>query len=103
MKNSEKAFKNNIGPSVFLPWNNRYFLSIIGLLQKIVQITHHLLEGIGHEIQRSVCEDHGIFRVHAKVIFRHGGVGEPVAARREGSGLSPGGWPLDSSHCGLCS
>jgi hypothetical protein len=51
------------------PWDNGNLVSIVGFLQKVVEITHDSLEGVTHEIQGAIRENDRIFLVGAKVFF----------------------------------
>lgn len=66
-----------------LPWNDCDLVSVVGLLQKVIKIPHHLLEWIRHEIERAVRMNHGVLLEFTKIFFRYPGIRQFVGARRE--------------------
>lgn len=54
---------------MYSPWDYGNLVSIVGFLQKVVEITHDSLEGVTHEIQGAIRENDRVFLVGAKVFF----------------------------------
>jgi hypothetical protein len=64
-----------------LPWNYRYLVSLVGLLQKGIQVSHHPLKGIRHENQGSIGEDNKKFLGFSEILIGNNLIGYPVPAR----------------------
>lgn len=99
---------------MLLPWDNGNLVRIVGFFEQVVKVSHHLLKWIGHQVQRPICMDHGIFFVLTKIILGDNSIGELAIIAGEcsdggsagiatssppGSSLQESGGSTWSKHC----
>ena len=57
-----------------VPRNDGHLLRLVGFLEQFIEISHDLLKGTAHEVQRAIRENDRILFELAEILLRHDAV-----------------------------
>lgn len=58
----------------YVPGDDNHLIGVIGCFQQLVEVSHHPIKRVAHQIQGPVRVDDGIFLVGTEICFRNDGI-----------------------------